>query len=107
MSSFRSRLATYSLERDLRSGRRLGMTRDHTLPENWMATIHISAEHHTVYFDLDENEDAVYAVGLLAYLVGNSDEGDIEVESWEVEGRNIFEFTICSLNEYKRVFVRD
>ena len=69
--------------------------------------MYISAEHHTIYFDLDENEDAVYAMGLLVYLVRNSGEGDIEIESWEIEGYNIFEFIICSLNEYKRVFVRD
>ncbi|KAF7502713.1 hypothetical protein GJ744_005221 [Endocarpon pusillum] len=67
----------------------------------------VSAEHHRVHFNLDGDEDTVYAVGLVAYLVGDSDEGDIEAESWEIEGRNVFEFTIRSLEEYKRVFVHE
>ena len=38
-------------------------------------------KHYIVHFDLDKNKDVVYAVGLLIYLIGISDKGDIETES--------------------------
>ena len=43
--------------------------------------------------DLDANNSSVYAVGFLAYLVGDSLEKELKIDTFKVEERRVYEFT--------------
>lgn len=71
------------------------------------SSVPISMENHAINIDLDVDDGNVHAVGFLAYLVGNSDGKDMEMNSYETQGRRVFEFTFRSFDEYKRMFVSE
>jgi hypothetical protein len=65
----------------------------------------MSVQDDTIHINLDATIGGVYTVGFLAYLIGDSDGSDIEMDSLKVEGRKVFKFIFNNLEEYKRMFI--